>query len=106
METNHTTVVQLWKEWNVGVSGRESVLMMIEGKYVKSEKQRKLYSRRKVVIDEIQRLVHLRTEPESVIVKSMDAYLQQHDLSMTKLQDLIKKRNQEGKTLAFWLDDS
>ncbi|KAJ9112533.1 hypothetical protein QFC22_006290 [Naganishia vaughanmartiniae] len=104
METNHATVGQLWKEWTVGVSGRESVIAMLEGKYAKSEKQRKLYSRRKIVIDEVKRLADMRTEPEAEIVKSMDGCLSQRGLSMTKLQDLIKARNQDGKTLAFWLD--
>ncbi|KAJ9118133.1 hypothetical protein QFC22_004035 [Naganishia vaughanmartiniae] len=85
LETNHTTVGQLWKEWNIGVSGRASVLMMIEGKYAKSEKQRKLYSRRKLVMDEVKRLADVRTEPDTDIVKSMDTYLLRHGLSMTKL---------------------
>ena len=69
----------------------------------KLEGQRKLYSRRKIVIDEVKRLAYMRTEPESVIVAAMDQYMVQHRLSMTKLQDLIKRRAAEGKTMAFWL---
>jgi hypothetical protein len=104
MEANHTTVDMLWKEWTDGVFGRPSVEAMLKKGLKKSEGQRKLYSRRKIVVDEVKRLADMRTEPETVIVEAMDCYMTQHKLSMTKLQDLIKKRTTEGKTLAFWLD--
>jgi hypothetical protein len=103
LEANHTTVDMLWKEWTVGVFGRPSIEAMIRRGLQKSESQRKLYSRRKIVIDEVKRLAYMRTEPESVIVAAMDQYMVQHRLSMTKLQDLIKRRAAEGKTMAFWL---
>lgn len=104
MEASHTTVDMLWKEWTDGVFGRPSIETMLKKGLKKSEGQRKLYSRRKIVVDEVKRLADMRTEPETVIVEAMDCYMTQHKLSMTKLQDLIKKRTMEGKTLAFWLD--
>jgi hypothetical protein len=104
MEANHTTVEMLWKEWTEGVFGRRSIESMVESGLKKSEGQRKLYSRRKIVIDEVKRLADTRTEPEGEVVKAMDLYMSQHKLSMTKVQDLIKKRTGEGKEIAFWLD--
>lgn len=104
IEMNHTSVTQLWEEWHKGVYGRKSIAAMVELGYKKSEGQRKLYSRRKLVIDEVERLAAMRVEPACDVVKAMDAYMAREKLSMTKLQDLNKQRTKEGKTLAFWLD--
>ncbi|KAJ9111848.1 hypothetical protein QFC20_002435, partial [Naganishia adeliensis] len=103
METQHTTVQQLWKEWTMGVFGRIPVREMVGGGFRKSEGQRKLLARRKVVIDEIRRQARERTELESTIVSRMDEYKAKEKLSMTKLQDLIKQRAQDGETLPFRL---
>lgn len=86
--------------------GRVSVSAMVEGRYTKSEKQRKLYPRRRLVIEEVKRLASSRTETEADVVKALDTYMRKHGLSMTKLQDRIKEREQERKTAAFWLDES
>ncbi|KAJ9112070.1 hypothetical protein QFC22_006367 [Naganishia vaughanmartiniae] len=102
-ESKHSTVAQLWKEWHQGIYGRKSIVAMIRQGYKKSEGQRKLYSRRKLVMDEVARLAAMRVEPESDVVKAMDEYMSLHKLSMTKLQELIKKRAQDGEELAFWL---
>ncbi|KAJ9107267.1 hypothetical protein QFC21_000714 [Naganishia friedmannii] len=103
LESNHTTVAQLWKEWHQGIFGRKSVVAMVRQGYKKSEGQRKLYSRRKLVMDEVARLAAMRVEPESEVVKAMDEYTSLHKMSITKLQDLIRKRSQDGEELEFWL---
>jgi hypothetical protein len=105
MEANHATVSLLWQEWSHGVLGRQSIKDMLKAGLKKSEGQRKLYSRRKIVIDEVIRLADLRTEQEDVIVKTLDTFMSARKLSMTKLQDLIKKRASEGKTTALWLEE-
>lgn len=105
LEATHATVQALWKEWKEGVFGRLPVKTMITKGWKKSEAQRKLYARRRVVIDEVERLADARTEPGSAIVKAMDTYMSQKKLSMTKLQDLIKQRSVDGKTIAFWMDE-
>ena len=78
--------------------------MMVKLGYKKSESQRKLYSRRKLVMDEVERLAKMRVEPEMEVVKAMDLYMSREKLSMTRLQDLIKARSQEGKKGAIWLE--
>ncbi|KAI5450227.1 hypothetical protein NCC49_003244 [Naganishia albida] len=104
METNHTTVQQLWKEWTVGVFGRVPVRKMVAEGFRRSEGQRKLLARRKVVIDEIKRQARERTELESIIISHMDQHKARKKLSITKLQDLIKQRAQDGETVPFWLE--
>ena len=91
LDVNHTTVAILWREWTVGVLGRPSIETMVRRDLKKAEGQRKLYSRRKIVIDEVRRLADMRTEPVSAVIAAMDRYMGEHKLSMTKLQDLIKK---------------
>jgi hypothetical protein len=103
MESNHATVLELWKEWEEGVFGRLSVKEMIAEGYVKSEAQRKLFSRRKIIVDEIQRLAKERTEPELDVVKSLDVYLASKKMSISKLQDVMRQRAKEGQESALWL---
>ena len=77
---------------------------MVKLGYRKSESQLKLYSRRKLVMDKVGRLAKMRVEPEMEVVKAMDLFMSREKLSMTKLQDLIKARTQEGKKGAIWLE--
>jgi hypothetical protein len=105
IKTNHTTVAALWQEWNDGVLGRQSIKEMLKADLKKSEGQRKLCSRRKIVVDEVKRLAKDRTEPPEEIVKTLDVFMRHNKLSMTKLQDLIRKRTSEGKTMALWLEE-
>lgn len=79
---------------------------MINQGYSKSEAQRKLYSRRKVVIDEVIRLAKERTEPETLVIKALDTYMKANKVSVLKLQDMIKDRVKEGRSGALWLESS
>lgn len=62
LEANHATVAVLWTEWTEGVFGRVSVRTMVTKGGEESEAQRKLYARRKVVIDEVVRLAEAKLE--------------------------------------------
>jgi hypothetical protein len=104
MEKNHATVAELWKEWTQGVFGRPSVDVMVTQGYSKSEAQRKLFSRRKVIVDEVVRLAKERTEPEGHIVTALDIYLSASKMSVSKLQEVIKERTKQGKSGALWLE--
>jgi hypothetical protein len=106
LEKNHATVSELWKEWKQGVFGRPSVEVMVNQGYTKSEAQRKLFSRRKVIIDEVIRLAKERTEPEDHVVTALDVYSSANKISISKLQEMIKERTKDGRTAATWLESS
>ncbi|KAJ9113673.1 hypothetical protein QFC22_005982 [Naganishia vaughanmartiniae] len=106
LEKNHATVLELWKEWKHGLFGRPSVEVMLDQGYTKSEAQRKLCSRRKVIIDEVIRLAKERTEPEDHVVTALDVYLIANKMSISKLQETIKERTKDGRTAAVWLESS
>jgi hypothetical protein len=99
LETNHTTVIELWNEWHHGVAGRPSIVDMIKAKLQKSERQRKLFARRKIIIDEIKTLAKARVVSEVEIIGRLDAYRATNKLSITKLQDEIKNKKANGEML-------
>lgn len=99
MESNHTTVVELWNEWNQGVAGRPSISDMVKAGLRKSDGQRKLFTRRKIIIDEIKELAKARVVPVLDIVGILDAYRATNRLSITKLQDEIRRKKAEGKSI-------
>lgn len=99
LESNHTTVLELWTEWYTGVSNRPSIIAMIDQQLPKSEGQRKLFARRKIIIDEIKRLAKEKTVPESEIVGRIDVYRVKNKLSITKLQDEIKRKRAQGEAV-------
>jgi uncharacterized protein (DUF1697 family) len=78
--------------------------VMVTQGYSKSEAQRKLFSRRKVIVDEVVRLAKERTEPEGHVVTALDIYLSASKMSVSKLQEVIKERTKQGKSGALWLE--
>jgi hypothetical protein len=99
LESNHSTVDALWKEWYVGISGRLSIDTMVKKKLPKSEGQRKLFARRKIIIEEISRLASEKVIPESEVVERLDAYRARSKLSITKLQDEIKRKRSANESI-------
>lgn len=99
LESNHSTVDALWKEWYVGISGRLSIDKMVKKKLPKSEGQRKLYARRKIIINEISRLASEKVIPESEVVERLDEYRARSKLSITKLQDEIKRKRGSNESI-------
>ncbi|KAJ9105824.1 hypothetical protein QFC19_003392 [Naganishia cerealis] len=91
LEVNHATVSSLWKEWYNGVFGRPSIVAMLERKLPKCEGQRKLFAHRKIIIDEVARLATARSWRRWMNTGPATSYL-----SITKLQDEIKRKNAEG----------
>ena len=47
------------------------------------------------------KLADARMEPNWEIIKTMNTYIGRHKMSVTKLQDLIKKQTAEGNVIAF-----
>lgn len=99
LETNHLSVKELWTEWYTGVFGRPSIIAMLERKLPKSEGQRKLFARRKVIIDEIVKLAKQKTMQELQVVERLDAYRVTHAMSITKLQEDIKQKRTKGESV-------
>jgi hypothetical protein len=99
LESNHLTVKELWNEWYTGVFGRPSIIAMLEKKLPKSEGQRKLFARRKVIIDEIVKLAREKTVQESQIAERLDVYRVTNGMSITKLQDDIKQKRGKGESV-------
>lgn len=96
MESNHSTVVEIWNEWNIGVAGRPSVRAMVEAGLRKSDSQRKLFGPRKIIIDEIETLAKAHAVSELEIVGRLDSHRAANRMSITKLQDAIKKKKATG----------
>jgi hypothetical protein len=96
MESNHSTVIKLWNEWNTGVAGRPSVRAMVEAGLRKSDSQRKLYGRRKIIIDEIEALAKPNAVSELEIVSRLDSHRATSRMFITNLQDEIKKKKVMG----------
>ena len=99
LESNHPTVLALWTEWYIGIGDRPSITTMIQKKLPKSEKQRKLFARWKVVIDEVSRLAREQVVPESEVVKKLDEYRGRNKLSITKLQEEIKRKRANKESI-------
>jgi hypothetical protein len=99
LETNHLTVMDLWTEWYTGVFGRPSIIVMLDRKLPKSEGQRKLFARRKVIIDEIAKLAKQKTIQESQVAERLEAYRVTHAMSITKLQEDIKQKRAKGESV-------
>ncbi|KAJ9091540.1 hypothetical protein QFC21_007165 [Naganishia friedmannii] len=72
---------------------------MLEKKLLKSEGQRKLFARRKIIIDEIVKLAEEKTVHESQVVERLEAYRATHGMSITKLQDDIKEKRGKGESI-------
>ena len=99
LESNHSTVDALWKEWYIGISGRLSIDQIVKKKLPKSEGQRKLFARRKIIIDEISRLASEKVVPESEVVERLEAYRARSKFSITRLQDEIKKKRGSDESI-------
>lgn len=82
--------------------GRLSVRKMIEDDLKKSECQRKRWERRRVVVQEIERLSKDRTTTADKMVEAMDRYMKRERLSMAKLQDRIAKARASCQDLSLW----
>lgn len=99
MESNHPTVLSLWRERYVGVNDRPSIVAMVGKKLSKTESQRKLFARRKIIIDEIARLARDKVVPESEVVERLDGYRSRNKLSITKLRDEIKRKRASDESI-------
>lgn len=102
LERDHKTVDALWREYDEGIFGRQSVRSMIERDLKKSESQRKRWERRRIVINEIKRLKKERTTSAQAVVEAMDRFMKKERLSMAKLQDRIAKASGLGQDLPLW----
>lgn len=102
LEKDHLTVSALWKEYDEGVFGRIPVRKMIKESLKKSESQRKRWERRRVVINEIERLSIERTTSTGAVVEALDRFMKRERLSMAKLQDRITKARGSSAELPLW----
>jgi hypothetical protein len=105
MERDHQTVEALWREYDVGIFGRLPLKEMIAKDLKKVERQRKRWERRRVVVQEVERLAKERTTAAESVARDMDTFMRREKLSMSKLQDRINAAGKEGDSLPIWTSE-
>jgi len=95
MSRTISTVVDLWREYDVGIGGQPSVRSQYEGNNDSwrkgNDSERRFYSRRMIIINAVKALAKSSCQPEVDVARSMDAYrvAQQPVVSLTTLQSVI-----------------
>ncbi|GHJ85855.1 hypothetical protein NliqN6_2257 [Naganishia liquefaciens] len=72
---------------------------MVEAGLRKSDSQRKLFGRRKIIIDEIETLAKVHAVLELEIVGRLDSHRAANRMSITKVQNEIKKKKGTGGSI-------
>lgn len=94
-DRNICTVKELWKEWKEGLISPMFAMEKLEAKYKAGWRSNptdsKFFTRRKIIIDEIVRLTGTKKYSEQEAVEMLDRYAKDNQVSLYKLQELIKK---------------
>jgi hypothetical protein len=89
------TVPELWKEWTVGIGGKPSV-EILERQYGASwrpsHKERVLFGRRKVIINEIYRYIQARGVTPEAAVAELELVRSMGQMSLYKLWHVLSHR--------------
>ncbi|KAK9474998.1 short-chain dehydrogenase [Dipodascopsis tothii] len=96
MSRSVNTVADLWREWKFGISGSPSI-ESLEAQYGvqwrRSDKERKYFSRRKIIIDEIEKIMRdLNVAPEIAIAKVEEVMQQTGKKSLDGLSKVLISR--------------
>lgn len=88
MSRTLSLVSELSREWTVGINGQSSVQEadhVLGTKWRQSDKNRKHYQRRMIIIKEVQRAAKAQDTQETDIVNSMDDWRRKHNASLDRL---------------------
>ena len=99
MSRSLTTMKQAWQEWDSGIGGSSSIRAMDElygSNRRASTKERKFYSNRKVLIQEIESLVNTTGITHQEAVDRLE--IQRGNKSLDALMKMVKSRNRGADT--------